>query len=347
MSPALSVVIAALLLAGNALFVATEFALMAARRTQIEVAAAAGSRAARTTLGAMDELSYVIATAQLGVTACSLGLGAVAEPFALDVLAPATSALGLSEAASHITAYAAALVAVIYLHVVFGEMVPKNLSLAAADRAAIILGPPMMALVRAIRPLASGLDSLANAVIRLLRVKPRNELNSTYTREQVSALVDESLEEGLIEAEEHERLAGAIDFTGRTVSEVMLPLSQVATIPRGSRASEVEKACAETGFSRFPVRDDDGSLVGYLHIKDVLDPGDPHGRAKLVDDQHIRPFATVRSGTSLVEALTTLQRRRAHLGLVRDAAGAPVGVVMLEDLIEELVGEIRDASHAG
>lgn len=347
MNPVTSIAVAALLLAGNALFVATEFALMAARRTQIEVRASAGSRAARTTLRAMDELSHVIATAQLGVTACSLGLGAVAEPFALDVLAPLTSALGLSETGAKAAAYVAALTVVVYLHVVFGEMVPKNLSLAAADRAAIVLGPPMMALVTAIRPLASGLDSLANAVVRLLQVKPRNELNATYTREQVSALVDESLEEGLIEAEEHERLAGAIDFTGRTVSEVMLPLSEVTTIPRGSRASEVERACAETGFSRFPVRDDEDNLIGYIHIKDVLDPGDPYGRAKLVDDKHIRPFANVRARSSLVQSLSTLRSRQAHLGVVRSDDGQPVGVVMLEDLIEELVGEISDASHTG
>jgi CBS domain containing-hemolysin-like protein len=157
--------------------------------------------------------------------------------------------------------------------------------------------------------------------------------------------VDESHDEGMLDHNEYERLAGALGFTSRTVADVLLPLDQVETVPRGARASDVELACANTGYSRFPVVGDDGELVGYLHIKDVLQ-SDPHGRARVVEDKWIRSFATVSLSDTLVAALQTLQAKGAHMARVIDDKGNVVGIATLEDVIEELVGEIRDAAHA-
>lgn len=329
------------LLIGNAIFVATEFALMSARRSQIEPKAVAGSRAARSTLRAIENLSHVIATTQLGVTLCSLGLGAVAEPALATALQPLARDLGINHTATHVVAFVCALLLVIYLHVVLGEMVPKNLSLANPERAALLLAPPMGALTAVLRPLASGLDAVANTLMRALRIEPRSELNATFTREEVGALVIESREVGLLEASEFTRLSDALDFTARLVDDVMLPLESIAVVHQGARTSEIEDLCATTGFSRFPVQGADGGMLGYIHIKDVL-TAEASGRARVLDDAQIRPFANVPVGSTLVHTLTTLQSRSAHLALVRDQDGTVLGVAALEDVIEELVGTIRD-----
>jgi CBS domain containing-hemolysin-like protein len=150
---------------------------------------------------------------------------------------------------------------------------------------------------------------------------------------------------GLLEEGEYERLSGALGFTSRTVADVLLPLDRLETVARGARATDVEEACAETGYSRFPVVGEDGALVGYLHIKDVL-RADPHGRARTVEEKWIRPFATVRASDSLATALQVLQEKGAHMARVVDDSGRVLGVATLEDVLEELVGEIRDAAHA-
>ena len=333
------------LLLGNAFFVGAEFALVSARRTKVEPKAAEGSRVARTTLRAMENLSQMIAAAQFGITVCSLGLGAVAEPALAHLIEPLAHAVNLPDAWLHSVAFTIAMTFVVYLHVVLGEMVPKNLALAGPERAAMVLGPPMVAIVTLLKPIVYGLDALANMIVRLLKVEPRKDVISTFTLEEVEAMVDESHDEGMLDHSEYERLAGALGFTSRTVADVLLPLDQLETVARGSRASDVELACANTGYSRFPVVGEDGGLVGYLHIKDVLQ-SDPHGRARMVEDKWIRPFAAVRASDTLVRSLQTLQAEGAHMARVIDETDTVVGVATLEDVIEELVGEIRDAAHA-
>ncbi|KQT94312.1 hypothetical protein ASG49_05320 [Marmoricola sp. Leaf446] len=345
MSTQAALLLGVALLLANAFFVGAEFALVSARRTQIEPRAKQGSRMARSTLQAMEKVSLVMAGAQLGITVCSLGLGAVAEPALAHLLEPVAHAVGIPEVWVHPVAFVIALVVVVYLHVVLGEMVPKNLALAGPERAALLFGPPMMLVITVLRPVVWLFNAIANGLIRLLRIEPRDEVSSSFTREQVEAMVDESRAEGLLEEREYERLSGALGFTSRTVADVLLPLADLETVRRGARASDVEVVCARTGFSRFPVAADDGALVGYLHIKDVLQ-SDPQGRARVVEDKWIRPFATVRTEDTLVGALQTIQARGAHMARVVDPAGQVVGVATLEDVIEELVGEIRDAAHA-
>jgi CBS domain containing-hemolysin-like protein len=344
MSTTAALALSLVLLAGNAFFVGAEFALVSARRTQVEPRARAGSRMAKTTLRAMEDLTSVIAAAQFGITVCSLGLGAVAEPAFASLLEPIFHDLNVSESWLHPVSFTLSMSVVVYLHVVLGEMVPKNLALAGPERAAVVFGPPMVALVTFLKPIVVGLNAVADAGVRLLRIEPRNDVSSTFTHEEVEALVDESRAEGLLEESEYERLAGALGFTSRTVRDVLLPKDSLQTVTRTARSTDVEAICAATGFSRFPVVGDDGELIGYLHIKDVLQP-DPHGRAQVIEQTWIRPFADVRSTDTLVQTLQTLQSQGAHMARVIDDAEQVLGVATLEDVIEELVGEIRDAAH--
>ena len=344
MSAPVALLVALLLLLGNAFFVAAEFALVSARRTQIEPRAEAGSRIARTTLRAMENISLVIGVNQLGITICSLVLGAVGEPAVSHLLEPVLHAAHVPESFLHPIAFVVGLAIVVYLHVVMGEMIPKNLALAGPDRAALALGPPIWFIVKLLRPVIVVINAVAAGVLRLAGVKLMDEVSSTYTREEVAALVEESRGEGLLEADEYDRLAGALGFTEKTVESVLMSTDTLTTLPRGSTAADVEALCAATGFSRFPVEGADGELLGYLHIKDVLEP-DETRREHPIDDKWIRPFATVAVEDSLHDTLETLQRRGAHMARVVDTAGVTLGLATLEDVIEELVGEIRDAAH--
>jgi CBS domain containing-hemolysin-like protein len=344
MSTQVALLLGVVLLLGNAFFVGAEFALVSARRTQIEPRAQQGSTLAKSALSAMEQVSLVMAGAQFGITVCSLGLGAVAEPALADLLEPVARGLGLPHGAVHPVAFGIALALVVYLHVVLGEMVPKNLALAGPERAALVFGAPMIMIVTALKPIVWLLNATANGILRSVGIEPRAEISSAFTREQVEALVDESRAEGLLEEGEYERLAGALGFTARTVADVYLPMTGLQTVSRGARVTEVEAICAETGFSRFPVVGDTGTLIGYLHIKDVLGH-DAHGRAQVVEDRWIRQFANVRETDTLVYALQAVQAQGAHMARVVDDAGEVVGVATLEDVIEELVGEIRDAAH--
>jgi CBS domain containing-hemolysin-like protein len=339
-----SILLALLLLLGNAFFVAAEFALVSARRTQIEPRADSGSRFARTTLRAMENMSLVIGVNQLGITVCSLVLGAVAEPTAVKLLEPVLHAAHAPESLRHPVAFAVGLAVVVYLHVVLGEMIPKNIALAGPDRAALVLGTPIWAIVSVTRPVIVGVNALASAVLRLMGVGLMDEVSSTYTREEVAALVEESRGEGLLGESEYDRLSGALGFTEKTVSTVLMPPSTLQTVRRGSTGADVEALCAATGYSRFPVVEADGELIGYLHIKDVLET-DEARRTRPVEDKWIRPFAPVRSDDLLHDTLEQLQRRGAHMARVVDADGRTLGVATLEDVIEELVGEIRDSAH--
>jgi CBS domain containing-hemolysin-like protein len=333
------------LLIGNAFFVGAEFALVAARRSSIEPRAAAGSRAAAATLRAMEQVSLMMAGAQLGVTLCSLGLGYLGEPAIAHLLEDPFDALGVSGDLIHPIALVIALCLIAFLHVVFGEIVPKNIALAGPDRAALFLVPPLATIVRALRPGIAALNLLANSVLRALGIEPKDEVTSAFTRDEVAGLVDESRREGLIDAEEGELLVGALKFEERDARSVLLPLDRLITVPPAITPAELETVAARAGYSRYPVRDD-GRLVGYVHVKDVLEFDDER-RNRPVSARWIRPLADVRTGDPLRTALATMQRARAHLGRAVDDDGALVGVVALEDVLEELVGEIRDEATRG
>jgi CBS domain containing-hemolysin-like protein len=345
MSDLVAILLGVLLLALNAFFVGAEFALISARRTQIEPRAAAGSRVARTTLKAMENVSLMMAGAQLGITVCSLALGAIAKPAVKHLLAPLFGAVGMPETVQDVASFVVAMAIVVVLHVVLGEMVPKNIALARPERAALALGPPLVFVVALLKPFIVVLNMVSNGILRLFRVQPKDEVTSTFTREEVAGLVEESRREGLLDADEYDLLSGALGFQERTVERVLLPHAGLATVARGATVVEVEERCAATGYSRFPVRDAGGDLIGYLHVKDVLET-DPERRLRPVADKWIRPLATVRRGDRLHDALEVMQARGAHMARVADSDGTVHGVVALEDVLEELVGEIRDATQA-
>ncbi|WP_129668734.1 hemolysin family protein [Phytoactinopolyspora endophytica] len=333
------------LLIGNAFFVGAEFALISARRTQIEPRAAAGSRSARITLRAMERVSLMMAGAQLGITVCSLGLGALGEPAVAHLLERPIGALGVPGAVLHPLAFAIALAIVVFLHMVIGEMVPKNIALAGPDRSAVLLGPTLYGIVIGLRPLIWLLNQLANIVLRMLRVQPKEEVTSAFTPEEVAGFFTQSRREGLLDEHEHALLSGALAFADRPVTSVALPLGDLVTVLQTTTPAEVEDMCAITGYSRFPVRRENGSLAGYVHTKDLLGLS-LQERDRPLDRRVIRPLATVTADRTLRDVLLVMQDKGAHLASVVDPhTGDLAGLVALEDVLEELVGEVRDATQ--
>lgn len=355
--------IAAGLLLLNAFFVGAEFSVISARRSQIEPLADAGSRRARTALRAMERISLMLACAQLGITVCSLALGAVAEPVIAHLIESPMTAAGLPGDVIHPVAFALALTLVVYLHVVIGEMVPKNLALAGPDRAVLVLAPPLMAIAAATAPVIVVLNAVANRVLRLLRVEPKTELASAYTADEVQSILAESAREGLLSGE-YDLLTGALEFSERQAGDVMVPLNRLVTVPIGSTPDDVERLVTRTGFSRFPVvrpesvaasdaatASDAGTaadvgvgseVIGYLHLKDLL-YADDERHDQPIPEKRIRSLVSVSTADEVEEALATMQRAGAHLARVVEPNGRTVGVLFLEDVLEELVGEVRDA----
>ena len=349
MSEWVLILLAVLLLLFSAFFVAAEFALVSAKRSEIEPQAVYNPRA-RATLRAMEDVSLMMACAQLGITVCAVLLGTLGEPAVAALLEPLFESLGVAEAWLHPVSLTIALLLVVSAHVALGEMVPKNIAIARPDRVAVALGPILAVIARMLGPLLRGLNHLANALVRLLGQEPKNEVASAFTKDEVAGLISESSAEGLLDTEEQGRLTSALQFDEATIGSIVVPDAQIVTVPFGATPEDVEEACARTGFSRFPVRADDGRYVGYLHIRDVVTVSD-EDRFRPVPANRIRGLPTLAAEDSLRSALDEMRRAGAHLAQVSGAGrGTPVpaeraGVVMLEDAIEELIGEIRDATR--
>jgi len=346
MSELLALGVGVVLLACNAFFVGAEFALISARRSTIEPRAREGSRRAKTALRAMEHISLMLAGAQLGITICSLLLLAVVEPAVASLLESPFEAIGVPEALVHPIAFVIALSVVGLAHVVLGEMVPKNIALAGPDRAALALAGPLVFIVRALRPAIHSLNWIANTLLTLVGVRVRDEVASAFTRDEVAGLVAESRREGLLDPMEERLLVGALKFEERDARAVLLAADRLVTLPVTVTPAEVEQAAARTGFSRFPVRGEDGSLIGYLHLKDALEIKDVH-RNRPIARGWIRPLPKVTLTSPLRSVLATMQRSGAHMAEAVDDAGVSQGVVALEDVLEEIVGEVRDESRAG
>ncbi|WP_286958489.1 hemolysin family protein [Arsenicicoccus sp. UBA7492] len=344
MSTGTALWVSLLLLLGNAFFVGAEFALMAARRSQLEPLAEGGSAGARRCLDALEQVASLLVCAQLGITVCSLGLGALAEVALHHLFEGWLEAAHLSTAVAGPFALVLALLLVVYLHVVVGEMIPKNLAIAGPERSALVLVPILLAITRILRPIILVMERIAKAVVRATGIDPKDELASAYTAQEVGDIVAESHREGLLEAEQHGLVKGALEFSDRVAGEVAVPLAEVVSLPEASTPQDLERLVARHGFSRYLVRDADGDIVGYLHLKDVL-----YARDEDFDEpipaKRIRRLATVRAADEVEDVLATMQRTGRHLAQVLDDGDRVTGVVFLEDVLEELVGEVSDQSQ--
>jgi CBS domain containing-hemolysin-like protein len=339
----LALAAAILLLLINAFFVGAEFALVSARRDRLEAMAHAGTAGASTALRAGADLSRMLAASQLGITICSVLLGRLGEPAVAHLIEVPFTWLGLPIEVLEPLAFTISLAVVVVAHMVIGEMVPKNIAIAGPERTAIWLVPPFLVFTTVMRPIIGLFNHAANGVLRLLRVEPRDELETAFTSGELADLIAESGREGLLDTDGSRRLSRTLSSVGHTVADVLVRPADLVSLPQRPVVDDVARAVADTGFSRFPVRTAAG-FTGYLHVKDILDIADAPSAA--VPLQRVRPLPQVLVTDRLDVALAVLRRAGAHLGRAVDAAGATAGLVTLEDLIEHYVGTVRDATHA-
>ncbi|GAA2069836.1 hemolysin family protein [Streptomyces albiaxialis] len=334
MSFPLALLVTVLLLIGSGFFVAAEFALVAAKRHRVEQAVAEGRRGAKAALAGMRELSLMLAGAQLGITVCTLGLGSISKPAVSHALDPLLERLGLPAGLSYGIAFAVAMVVVVFLHMVIGEMAPKSWAIAHPERSAMLLTPAFRALVTVVRPLIRLFNTVSNALVRLCRVTPRDELASVHSREQLTQLVAESARLGLISATDSGLLTSSLTQPLTPVGDLRVPAARITSVPADADLDTVLGIAAEKDRTRLLVRDGD-AVTGSLHARDAL-VARSRGR-RLTAAELARPVPELTEATTVALAVETLREARTTLAVVRDDAGELTGLISLDDLLSRLL----------
>jgi CBS domain containing-hemolysin-like protein len=330
------------LLAANAFFVASEFALLAARRSRLEQLAQAGDRAATSAVAGLRELSLMLAGAQLGITMASFGLGAVAEPAVERALVSALDGMPIPSGVSHTLAFALTLLIVVFLHMVVGEMAPKSWAISDPEGSALLLAPPFRAFVVVFRPFIRLLNALANGVVKLLGVEPQDERAMVHNPEDLVLLVLESETHGELGTYQRELLTRALDLSGLDAESAMIPRADIVGVPSDAGVEELERVASATGRSRLVVYDGElDHIRGVLHVKDILRL-EPAGRLTASAATIARPALVTPESRRLEELMVDMREQRQHIAVVVDEFGTVTGLVALEDLIEELIGDFED-----
>ncbi len=338
---ALNLVIVVLLVLANGFFVASEFALVGVRKSRIETMAKAGHRRAKRLLPLINNLNAYISATQLGITLASLALGWIGEPAMAHLLERPLKGR-ISDTVLHTIAFAIAFSIITFLHIVLGELAPKTLALERAEKTALAIAVPMEIFYKIFRWPIRLLDWAGTRTVRLFGLHPSSSHASIYTEEELRQLIDISRQSGHLEADEQRLINRVLDFTDAQVREAMIPRTAVAALPVTATLQDVKDAFRTLGFSRLPVFEDNlDNVVGVLVRRD-LEPyiENPPPSFNLRDLAHPPQFIPL--SARLGEALKQMQSKRIHLGFVVDEYGGLEGIVTLEDLLEEIVGEIND-----
>ena len=340
MEIALGLVGVVVLIAANGYFVAAEFAFVAARRAKFVEAADGGDRKSKRAIQVHQRLSFMLSGAQLGITVTSLVLGFIAEPVLAGALRPLLEAVGIGESARIGIGIALAFVFATVAQMVFGELAPKNLAIAKPEPVARSLAGSTLVFIKVASPLIKLFDGAANRLLRLLGIEPVEELHGSVSTDEFDFIVDSSAQGGQLTTSQAALLERAIDFGDLEACDAMVAWNRVVTINAGATAADL-RGLMDSRHSRFPVVDNSGKVTGIVHAKDLL--GVPRARYETTPiDELLHDVLVVPEAAGLNVVLAELQSHSTEMAVVIDEYGAPAGVVTLEDLVEELVGEIED-----
>lgn len=314
------------LVALSAFFVAAEFSLVAARSYRLEEAATR-SRAGRAALRSARELSLLLAGAQLGITLCTLGLGAIAKPAVDSTLRPLLEGWGMAGSAAAILSFALALLTVTFVHLVVGEMAPKSWAISHPERSAVLLALPMRGFIILTRPLLLAMNGIANWCLRRFGVEPVDEVAGGRTADDLRQLVDFSATSGALEQGRRDRLVAALDIERTPIRDLARPADGV---PIDADVAAIRAAAHATGHLRLVLRDD-AEIVGYVHTRDTL-----HRQAADPASDLLRPLLRLQADTRIHQAVTAMRQNRSHLALVEED-GQTLGILTLTDLLRQLL----------
>ena len=330
-----------LLVAANGFFVGAEFAFVSVRRTRIETLAEEGSNAAKRLLGILNNLNPYLSAFQLGITLASLGLGYLGEPAVAAVLEPVLGGWGVSTSVTHIISFIIAFILVTSLHIVLGEQAPKLFGLASAERVALATALPMQLFYTLFKPFIILLDWTSVKVVNLFGIDATNEHGSIYTEDELRHLIEVSRKSGHVNKEEQRLINSVFEFSETTVREAMIPRTQIAGITENCTLEEIARAFEQHGYSRLPVyRESLDNVVGFIHSKDVMPFLLKPGEFSL--DKVLQAPLYIVDSARLEDVLRQMQTAKIHFGFVVDEHGGVEGIITLEDLLEEIVGDISD-----
>ncbi len=323
----------------NGFFVAAEFAIVAVRKSRIESLAAEGKIAAKRLLEILDNISAYLSASQLGITLASLGLGALGEPVVEAILGGWLA--NLSESVRHIISYGIAFAIITTLHIVLGEQAPKLFGLAMAERVAMATALPMQIFYKIFKPFIHALDWASAKTVNLFGLEATSEHASIYTEEEIRQLIKISHESGHVNEEERKLINKVFEFSETTVREAMIPRTEIVAVSESCTLEEIARAFRHHAYSRLPVyRGSLDDIVGYIHSKDLmpflLRPNNFQLKEVLQKPMYVVDTAR------LEDVLRQMQREKFHFGFVVDEHGGVEGIITLEDLLEEIVGDISD-----
>lgn len=351
----LSVVAVFALVATNGFFVASEFALVKLRVTRVEQLVLQGNAVARILQRQTAHLDSYIAATQLGITLASLALGWIGEPALAHLIEPLVGWVGTTTAATEVAdgvAVALSFALITGFHIVLGELVPKSVALQRTEQVALFVAAPLLLFARVFHPFIALLNGAGNAALRLLGLSAAGEAGAVHSVEELELLVSQSRQAGVLEPEEEVLLRRVFDFGDKRARDAMRPRGEIVALEERTPLDVAARTCLSSGYTRLPVyRETFDQVVGVLHAKDLLQAcfGDavPDAEASGTLAALVRPATFVLEQHHLSDVLTTFRRERAHLALVVDEYGQVVGLLTLEDVLEELVGEIQDEYDVG
>ncbi|OWR32651.1 hypothetical protein CDO73_03360 [Saccharibacillus sp. O23] len=334
----LSILLVVLLVGLNGFFVAAEFAMVRLRESRLATMAESGSKRAGFARSMVNNLDAYLSACQLGITLASLGLGWIGEPAVASFLRPMFHGFGWNnEAAIHGTSVAIGFVIITMLHIVIGELAPKSMAIRKTEAVALTAAAPMVLFYKTMYPFIWALNGMANALLRLLRIEPATELESAHTEEEIRILVKESNKNGLIDNTEMALVDNIFEFADTTAREVMIPRTEMICLYKNLPREENLEIAYDGMRTRYPVCEQDKDhIIGFVHIKDLMRYPDADY------DRLIRPIIAVPESIRISELMKLMQRSRTQIAMLVDEYGGTAGLVTLEDIMEEIVGEIQD-----
>ena len=330
----------------NGLFVAAEFAFVRIRTTQVDRLVEEGKASAGLVKVAQQRLDQYLAVCQLGITICSLGIGALAEPAIANLIDPLLESLGVPASLLHPIAIGIALFIASFLHVVFGELAPKTLAIQKAEGTSLFVAPFMRFFYYLLYPFTKVFNGTANAITGALGVPPASEGDDTHSEQEIRQLIAQSTEHGVLEKDEESRLRGVFNLEGTPAREIMVPRPDVVSISEHLKLKDLISVVAAGHYTRYPVHEERSAdrIVGAVHVKDVLRAVGPEGDvgANVTARDLVREIIIVPESRSIENILEDFQRQEIQMAVVIDEWGSFEGLITIEDILEEIVGEIRD-----
>lgn len=340
----INLVLIAILIALTAFFVASEFAIVKVRSTKIDQLIEEGKPNALAAKKVISNLDEYLSTCQLGITVTALGLGWLGEPTVESILGPLLTQLNIPESASHILSIAIAFSLITFIHVVVGELAPKTMAIQKAEQVTLFIAKPLIGFNKVMYPFIWVLNGSARMLTRMLGLKAVSEHDLAHTEEELRIIVSESYKSGEINQSEFKYVNKIFEFDDRIAKEIMVPRTEIATISKDDTIQQFFSIMAEENFTRYPVIDGDKDhIIGLVNIKELFtEMIDKKSQTTSTINRYVRPIIRVIDSIPIHDLLLKMQKERVHMAILMDEYGGTSGLVTVEDILEEIVGDIRD-----